>query len=480
MREEITGNRYLNSRSEVLTLKNLHGINILFGKNGTGKSSFLRDIYQKNDQEYHLIIPERGGFEMSYNASYAEQESNNQQKKEHRQKNYDPSYKTRAISRTSIILNKGGYLYFSGKVESKIHFDDITNLFRLFLPDFKVQFKEDVPYNLEIYKEDDNQDESSINTADRLSSGQAEALSLAADIITQAVLWENDEKTILIDEPDSHLHIDLENRFAIFIEEIRKKFNVQVIIATHSYSLLASLLNVSSDLGIVCFDTNRDVISTIPLDQEKYLTNLLNIDLSLAVILNRKVLIVEGNDDFLVWNQAIRSHKFDDLALIQCNGSDILQYKKTAEKILSVVLDSHEKLGLTLLDGDNKGTPETSEHDILPTFRLHCYSIENLFLTDEVINYINEDLDLNKALQELLEQVENENFKETIKDLINDKRNIKIPKELIYIISKKIDSYSSSRDWRIILGKVLGKDRPQGELEEFLGSKLVKYIWGEQ
>ncbi|MEN8253453.1 MAG: AAA family ATPase [Patescibacteria group bacterium] len=478
MKKSINSNRLVNGQSKLVTINNLKGINILFGKNGTGKSTFLRNIYQSNTEEFHLVVPERGGNEMKYNAGYFDQENDIDQRKSVRQKNYDNAYRNRAISRTSMILNAGGHKYYSGDTESKIGYEDIANLFRVFLPEFKILFDDKAPHTLKIYREDHEGSEVEVTSADQLSSGQSEAISLASDIITQGILWSGKGYTLLIDEPDAHLHIDLENRFSIFIEEIKNKFDIQIILATHSHGLVASLLNLSDDVGVICFDDKNDTISTVQKNQAHIFTNLLSADLSLAVILKKKILIIEGNDDFLVWNQACRSQNFEDVSIIQSNGGDILKYKKNAEEILKVVLDRSEQFGMTILDGDGKGEFTNTAESTFPCFRLQCFSLENLFLTNEVLQYVKSNINLEEELGELKESVESEE-EATIDKILKNKKAVKISKELIKKICVRIDEHSSARDWRVILGKVLGKERPGGELEEYLGEDIVKYIWGD-
>ncbi|GAG33079.1 unnamed protein product, partial [marine sediment metagenome] len=46
---------------------------------------------------------------------------------------------------------------------------------------------------------------------------------------------------LLIDEPDMHLHPDLQQNFAHFIFEVLNKFNIQILVATHSTTLLSAL-----------------------------------------------------------------------------------------------------------------------------------------------------------------------------------------------------------------------------------------------
>lgn len=460
-------------------IKNLKRINILFGKNGTGKSTFFRNLYQSDSETYHLVVPERGGTELKYSSGLLDQENDVSQRKNHRNKNYDSSYRNRAISRASGILTHRGYENLHGIQSSLFSSDDLTSLFKVFLPEFDVLFSDKAPFDLEIFR-DGLSGKEKIDNVDKLSSGQAEALSLASDIITQGFLWFNKkDKTLLIDEPDAHLHVDLENRFAIFISEVASKFDLQVIIATHSPGLIASLLNIVEEVGIVCFDSKDDSINTIKKDNTEIFTSLISIDLSLAVVLKRKIVIVEGNDDFLVWNQATRSQNFKDISLIQANGGDILKYKNNAEKILRAVLDDREdKLGITILDKDDKEDFISEEKNLLFCKRLNCYSLENLFLAKEIIDFVQAGINLNDKLEELKKQVNiTQEESDSIDKLIENKKDTKISKDLIKKIHSFIDEHSSSRDWRIILGKFIGRNKPSGELAEFIGEDIVDYIW---
>ncbi|MBI2463584.1 AAA family ATPase [Candidatus Peregrinibacteria bacterium] len=477
MKIKITGSRTIDGTNKNLTISNLKKINVLFGKNATGKSSFLRALYQSDAENYHLVVPERGGTGMQYSSGMLDQENSDQQKKRARNKNFDSEYRNRAISRATGILTSVGYKTIHNVKADHVSGEELTNLFRVILPEFKVQFSGNAPFNLEIYREDNGKEEKITDTI-QLSSGQAEALSLAADIITQAVFWQKSKKTLLIDEPDAHLHIDLENRFAIFVNEIVTKFDIQIIIATHSSGLIASLLSLTEDVGIVCFDKRSEKISAIQKDQAAIFTNLLSIELALAVVLNRKIVIVEGNDDFLVWNQAARSPNFEDIALIQANGGDILKYKKNAEKILETALDNPNKSGITILDGDNKGEFTNQESDILPCERLKCYSLENLLLTNELLAEMKDPIDLNDELEKLKNEGDlSEEEKAQVDQIIKDKKNTKISKNLIKKLHLHIDDHSSSRDWRILIGKRLGVGKPTGELANFLGTEIVNYLW---
>ena len=49
------------------------------------------------------------------------------------------------------------------------------------------------------------------------------------------------EGTLLVDEPDSHLHPDLQQRYAKFLVELNKEYCCSIIVATHGTTLLSSL-----------------------------------------------------------------------------------------------------------------------------------------------------------------------------------------------------------------------------------------------
>lgn len=172
-----------------------------------------------------------------------------------------------------------------------------------------------------------------------------------------------------------------------------------------------------------------------------------------------------------------QKQNFDDIAIIEAGGGDILQYKTYTEKILNAVSDDNNQAGITLTDRDKKGDATHDTNSILPIKRLQCFSIENLFLTNEVLQSIKTDIDLNAELDGISSS--NPDDTADITNIKNDKKGTKLSKDLIKKIHNKIDTHSNTTDWRIRVGKVLGKGRPTGELLDFLGSDIVDYVWGE-
>ena len=96
----------------------------------------------------------------------------------------------------------------------------------------------------------------------RLSSGEAELFSLAVDVLTICAIWGLDgvgERILLIDEPDTHLHPDLQQHLAQFLLRVVDKYNVQMIVSTHSTTLLAALGHHGMDKTSVVYLGNSAV-----------------------------------------------------------------------------------------------------------------------------------------------------------------------------------------------------------------------------
>ena len=107
------------------------------------------------------------------------------------------------------------------------------------------------------------------NLADpaEISSGEAELISLGIEFLAFArEVTPNRTNILLVDEPDVHLHPDLQDRLTSFISKVFSDIPdtpVIIIIATHSTALLAGLLK--NDDTSVAFMRSGDVDSQHPL-----------------------------------------------------------------------------------------------------------------------------------------------------------------------------------------------------------------------
>src|SRR6185295_3211876 len=90
----------------------------------------------------------------------------------------------------------------------------------------------------------------------QISSGESELISLGIECLSfniESIL--DKENILLLDEPDVHLHPDLQARLMRFLLEIIKENKIRILIATHSTSILGALENYSSTrLGFMTFN----------------------------------------------------------------------------------------------------------------------------------------------------------------------------------------------------------------------------------
>lgn len=134
-----------------------------------------------------------------------------------------------------------------------------------------------------------------------------------------ALLTWSESSIILLDEPDSHLHTSLQKKLFMFLEDLSRDFNLQLLIATHSRDFLASA-PISSiipvDISERCLKPMQSMEHL--LTEFKRQGELSNLDI--ACLYNSKsCLFVEGTDDYDIL-----------ITLAERLGSDIFSGEKQA------------------------------------------------------------------------------------------------------------------------------------------------------
>ena len=231
------------------SLSKLTTFSVLFGKNGSGKSLLLRQWRDSDPAGCHYVVPERTG-DLEYQASYLQQQIDANQRREVSARNFVDQYRRQIIVRIQA--------YFAVRGNSRAHQlpgnpADLEYLLEQLLPDFSVELTaaQNPPYVLTRVA-----DSSRVANIDQLSSGEAQLITLALDIMTIAAMWDiqNAKKRILlIDEPDAHIHPDLQVRFADFLTKVAEKYSLQVVIATHSTTLLAAIGQFGGDATSIIY-----------------------------------------------------------------------------------------------------------------------------------------------------------------------------------------------------------------------------------
>lgn len=470
MFENITINKpnYLSDGNENWQVNNLSRINILFGKNGSGKSLLLRNLAQKENDYVHYIPPQRHG-NITTNSRLLDEVSSNDKRFSRNKQNFSNDY------HQQVIIRIRSFYEYKGKFEDRSNIfsrSDIEYIVNLACPDFKFELPDKG-----LYKLIRRQDGSEVGKISNISSGEAQVFTLALDIAVSAAEWvlKNKEKRILlIDEPDAHLHDDLQDRLAEIINFVSYQYDIQIIVATHSSALLSSFGHYGKeDVGIIFLNAESTNINAKPFDSYKRdLVKILGGTPLHATVFGAPILLVEGDDEYRIWSQANRSNSID-LTVFPCGGSSIKNYQKSLEQLFDSISNRKSNLGFALIDNDNQKPLVKQER--IKYIQLNCHESENLYLTEEVLKYLGysswaEASD--KILKESKNYPETPNLK-TVKHW--DPLNEDIKNE-IKNISKILDK--TSNNWALTIGRVVGKGKPSGQLAKFLGSEVLKALWG--
>lgn len=458
-------------------LKDLNEITVLFGKNGSGKSQLLRGLKSIDQSKYHYVSPERSG-EISHDLSIMQEELTLSSRGNRRNQNLAQTYRQESVSRIQALLIKLGNI--AGRSEPiPISLRDIELFLQILLPDFEFKITDqNPPFGLK--RIHNNEKVTSVND---LSSGESEILTLALDILTVCTMWEIDKQTqrmLLIDEPDTHLHPDLQQQLAHFLVKILDKYKVQMIIATHSTTLLSALGYHGEDkTSIIYINNSIDEQTAKKFDKIlQELSTCLGGHALMGPLFNTPLLLVEGDDENKIWSQIPRHHKVK-IAVIPCNGGEeVKKYQKTLEKLFANLRsDQSTPVGYALLDGD-KEIPKEDEHNPqknIKYLKLSCLESENLFLTDEVLALL--EMTWDDAKTKIKEESSNYGKKKIKLDACDtwDRKTTDIKdviQQLVYILDpeKKVP-------WTIRVAKCIGDEKPEGQIAHFLGKDLIEALW---
>lgn len=465
-------------------LKNLGKVNIILGKNGCGKSTALKEIdkaLENNDGLNKYLSPERGGHlkhnpslenQVSQNGtSWFSQQLRNNQYSQFKQQSVLQYRNLETITLREIEKNT------ELRADHSYTFDSVVEKINRLLGNIEIK-REDSDFEI-FLKETEEQIDSK-----KISSGESELISLAIECLYFEKQSKEDEiNVLLIDEPDVHLHPDLQVRFAKFIQELVENGSFIVLIATHSTALLGGfydfeearfdfMQNNQTDFD---FKQVNEVYSRIlPIFGAHPLSNLFN---------EAPILLVEGEDDVRIWQQAVRSSN-NRLKIYPCSVDTIdnlSMYEDEVAEILNAVYDNAK--GFSLRDRDEE--PEEID-DKLPVtrFRLSCRNAENLIVTDEVLNNLSTTWEeLNERIETWIESNSTHPKFEYMKSF-KDEGYLRKSHQLKEIRNDLIGLSNSNKPWEVAVGQTIGKmasgeiniDFSDNKLANFLGEKLVNNL----
>ena len=381
------------------------------------------------------------------------------------------------MSRIGTYLQKRG----NTREESvKMDPSEIEQMVMDLLPNFSFKITtSSVPFKIErIFPATEN-----IASVGKLSSGESEVLTLAVDLLTICAMWELEnatDKILVIDEPDTHLHPELQQHLAKFFIRLTERFNCQMVIATHSTTLLSALGFYGKDkTSVIYLNNSQEEQKAKKFDETlKILSSCLGGHVLMGPLFGFPLLLVEGDDDYVIWSEAVRQHKLK-LAIIPCNGSEIKTYKKTLETLLGSILENTQSpSAYCLKDRDQTGAiTHDQSTSAVPILKLECHESENLYLSDEVLQTMNKTWEQVKtAIQQRIAANPAEQTEWDV--LLNGERKTSDIKSLIKKLAEIIDE--KKLDWRVRIGKAIGSGKPASQLADFLGTAILNAFWPEE
>lgn len=463
-----------------ISIEGLDKLNILIGKNGCGKSTILRRIdglKAINDKSANVkyLPPERGG-SVAFNPNIESNISSNPDwLTNSRRKNQFAN--SREVSISLFRKLELGVLRKFEKDQSLSKFDEYIDRINKLLD------------RIELVRVDNNE---SIEYVDKktknpskaidLSSGESELISLAMEILAfETSVDITKENLLVIDEPEVHLHPDLQHRFTAFVIDSLKKANYKIVISTHSTSILSGA--VSYQGARVCFMKPRQEIllfSQISTEMQSIVPIFGPHPLS-SVFLKLPLLLVEGDDDLRVWQQAVRSSQGKlRLFPVSVDGKgNFEEFETKTNEIIDSLTDDGK--AFSIRDGDGI-TEELLDVGRVTRFRLSCREIENLLVCDEAFSRVGISFDeLLDRLKATANRTPEHKQKANLESFVKSKnRTTDDIKEIRNVILAEM---GITKPWEVFVGQLIVenigslKTSPTPDsLRNYLGAKFASFI----
>jgi energy-coupling factor transporter ATP-binding protein EcfA2 len=374
------------STAEGHVLSGLGRINVLLGKNGCGKSVLLRNVeafYRDGKQsEIRYLVPERtGNLEYDYGV----------QQNLTLDPNWLPGQRRSNVVTAFMQQSVGQFARMETLVLRRIEKDVELRLNPKYNFDQYVARVNELLDHLEIRRTTTlafalhrKADGASAGPS-ALSSGEAQLIALGIECLA----FQLDEKArveniLLIDEPDVHIHPDLQMRLMKFLARIVAESTTSIVIATHSTAILGAL-EANPDAR-VCFMRSGDralhftpishgLRKILPVFGAHPLSNVFN---------EMPLLLVEGSDEERIWQQAVRTSSGRiRLYPCECGGLPKMDaIEREADRIITSVYD--DGVAYSLRDRD-EGNGTIGDLGAVKRYRLQWRASENLLLTNDVL-----------------------------------------------------------------------------------------------
>lgn len=290
--------------------------------------------------------------------------------------------------------------------------------------------------------------------ATQMSDGERSVLYLVAQ-----VLCVPENKTLVIDEPELHLHPSIMNRLWRKLEDFRK--DCLFIYITHDTQFAAQHFH-SDKIWVKDFDG-------VNWKLEKLGKTELPEDLLFEILGSRKpVLFVEGEKNSL--DTALYELLYPEYHIINCGScSQVIQRTKSFNKNLEL----HNLKVYGIIDRDYRLEKEIKLLEKDNIYTLGVAEVENLFIVEEVINFLANHMgqDNNHVLAEVKNFVINTKFS----NMIDQQICRSVAAELKYMLSAINISDRDAEDAKISLKSAINEinfDDVQKKHEEVFRAAL--------
>lgn len=466
-------------------ITNADKINTLLGKNGSGKSIFLTKLEShyasEQTKNFKYITPERAGT-LTYEPSVERNiERDGNWLSNDRRKNQTTQFKHQSISQ----YRKLQLLYYQELDNDMQQRRDENHTFEKTILGKINSLLE----NIEI-KPTTNGIETFVKgtttkiSTDKISSGESELISLAIECLVFAKESDMDKQNfLLLDEPDVHLHPDLQYKLGQFLKELAVEYELIIFIATHSTAFVGAFTDYeNATFGLISFEQkeidfkkiNEVYKRILPVFGAHPLSNLFN---------EAPIFLIEGEDDLRIWQQAIRTSEGRlKIYPVDIDGIDhFAEYEKSIIDIVNSIYDS--PIAYSVRDKDEI---EDDIDDIPPLkrYRLVCRAAENLILSDEVLGSLGVDWEtLKKRIDIWIDNRDDHPKFEKMREFQQsgyDRLSFKL-KEIRNIL---IGETGTSKPWEVAVGQIVGrlakgdivKDFSEGKISSFIGQDLIDEI----
>lgn len=230
-------------------------------------------------------------------------------------------------------------------------------------------------------------------SANQMSDGERAVLYLASQVL---VIPEN--KTLIIDEPEIHLHGTIMNKLWESLEKYRS--DCLFIYITHDTNFAASHKN-SEKIWIKSYDGEN-------WDLEKIISNELPEKLLFDILGSRKnILFVEGEEGS--FDAQLYSILYPDFFIIPC-GSCMQVIMRT--KSFNSTQNIHNYNVYGIIDRDFRTEDEINKLERDNIYTLKVSEVENLFVIEELISFLSDYLcnDFNDVFSNIKDYIIKERF----------------------------------------------------------------------